>query len=175
MSDVKSRFESAECDVLHLALKLLEAAVVMQPDLPRPSDNMAENLLYWMSLSPEITFQNPTAVFKYRTEDGHFNPTDFDEGVHDLPSYREPMDDAEFFEMKERVKAAGRIWCHRSEAKLSELWQNAYQIARIEICRAENERLRDDPYGLLRDSLSVPVPEVPDCCLPSRTAYARKL
>ena len=141
MSKKRSRFESVEYDVLQVALGLLEKAVAGAQDLPQPGDNIAENLLYLMTFSPKLLFKNPMAVFKARAEAGDFNPLYEDEDLYDLQPGRQPMTDEEFAEAKAAVIEASQIWSARPEASLWELWQNAWQLARIEVCRAENEAL----------------------------------
>lgn len=141
MSVTNNLVNSVESAVLHRALELLQEGIgdSARRRFPEPGCNFAENALYWMTLCPEARFTNPVATFRARAVAGDFNPVSEEEAMRldegfGLQPGRRPMDEEEFAEAKADVIRISEIWDQKSEADLFELWRNAWQTARLQLC-----------------------------------------
>ena len=140
----KSRLESVEYDTLRIALVLLWDDAGLSGHPMHVSENIAENLLYWMVTRPDAKLRNPMSKFRARAENGDFEPVGYDEDPDTLPPNREPMTDEEFQEAKAKIIEIAKPWAYMPDAGLFELWQHAWQTVRERLWESERAALRED-------------------------------
>ena len=88
-----------------------------------------ERILYALMFTPDAVLSNPMSSFKTRAAAGDFNPlTEEEERLCELPSYREPMDEAEFEARKQQVIRMGAYWDGKPEVTVFELFQNVVHM-----------------------------------------------